>query len=285
MTKKGIIYCLLSITLLVYLLFAVNISDNIAAAAVCTDVKINVADNALSQFVTSDNVDKELGYASRKYPGQPIAKISTKDIEDKLNALSTIEKANCYRTADNNIVIDVVPMEPVARVFDPGNSYYINRSGKHLMASTRYKLDVPIVIRETTSAQGAETLTGMLDSIAANDAWNELVSALKIERNGDVTIVPTLSGHIINFGSPDNIDDKFGRLFEFYRRVMPVKGWNYYDTISVKYAGQIVGKIHPGSLVRKENEFKDEDYTEEIDLGTIAPDSTNVARELNPKIQ
>ena len=285
MTKKGIIYCLLSITLLVYLLFAVNISDNIAAAAVCADVKINVADNALSQFVTSDNVDKELRYASRKYPGQPIAKISTKDIEDKLNALSTIEKANCYRTADNNIVIDVVPMEPVARVFDPGNSYYINRSGKHLMASTRYKLDVPIVIRETTSAQGAETLTGLLDSIAANDAWNELVSALKIERNGDVTIVPSLSGHIINFGSPDNIDDKFGRLFEFYRRVMPVKGWNYYDTISVKYAGQIVGKIHPGSLVRKENEFKDEDYTEEIDLGTIAPDSTNVARELNPKIQ
>ena len=36
------------------------------------------------------------------------------------------------------------------------------------------------------------------------------------------------------------IENKFNRIKTFYKEVMPVKGWNYYDTISVKWRGQVV---------------------------------------------
>ena len=29
-------------------------------------------------------------------------------------------------------------------------------------------------------------------------------------------------------------------MLRFYREVLPVKGWNYYDTISVKWRGRVV---------------------------------------------
>jgi hypothetical protein len=36
------------------------------------------------------------------------------------------------------------------------------------------------------------------------------------------------------------IADKFSRLRKFYHEVMRIKGWDYYDTLSVKWRGRLV---------------------------------------------
>lgn len=283
MTKKGIIYCLLSILLTVYLILAIPFADTLAASTKCKGVDIRVEQNDMSDFVTSSAIDAELGYLSKLLPGKVTSEINIQQIENQLNALSNIESANCYRTASDRIVVDVVPMVPVARVFDPGISYYINKNGKRLTSGAKYKIDVPVIVRDDAKTLAPEKLTGLLEQIAANPSWNELVSVLKINDKGDVIIVPSISGHVVNFGTPDGAADKFKRLFEFYRQVMPIKGWNYYDVISVKYSGQVVATVRPGSAVKAINEYENEDLEEEIDLETIAPDST-LKSDLNPKI-
>jgi cell division protein FtsQ len=53
-------------------------------------------------------------------------------------------------------------------------------------------------------------------------------------------MVPCIRGHVINFGDTSRIKDKFDNLLTMYRQVMPYKGWNTYDTISVKFKGQVV---------------------------------------------
>ena len=56
----------------------------------------------------------------------------------------------------------------------------------------------------------------------------------------NVMIVPTVSGHVVNLGDVNNIENKFKKLLLFYRKVMPEKGWQTYDTISVKWNYQVV---------------------------------------------
>lgn len=283
MTKQGIIYCLLSVLLAVYLLFAVAIANSNAAVAPCRGVDINVERNAMSSFVTAADINAELDSVAFKAPGTPILGIDIQNLEDRLNALSTVERANCWRTTSDRLVIDVVPVVPVARVFDPSGSYYINRSGKHLTASTQYQIDVPVVVRDRIDGRKAETVIPLLEEIAGNTVWNRLVTAVRIDRRGDIIIVPSISGHVVNFGTPDNAADKFRRLFAFYRQVLPVKGWNCYDTISVKFAGQVVGKIRPGSIKTAGNEFRNEDFEEILNEETILSDSVKPT-EIKPKI-
>ncbi len=283
MTKQGIIYCLLSVLLAVYLLFAVAIANSNAATAPCRGVDINVERNAMASFVTPADINAELDSVAHKAPGTPILGIEIQQLENRLNALSTVERANCWRTASDRLIIDVVPVVPVARVFDPAGSYYINRSGKHLTANIRYQIDVPVIVRDRVDGRGAETVIPLLDEIAANPLWNRLVTAIRIDRRGDVIIVPAISGHVVNFGTPDNANDKFRRLFAFYREVLPVKGWNCYDTISVKFAGQIIGNIRPGSLHIAVNEFRNEDFEEILNEETIMSDSIKPS-EIKPKI-
>ena len=60
------------------------------------------------------------------------------------------------------------------------------------------------------------------------------------DRNHDIILVPVIRGHVVNFGDTSMVDDKFLRLRTFYRKVLPTVGWQHYDTIAVKWRGQVV---------------------------------------------
>ncbi len=285
LTKRGITLCLLSLMLTLYLVIALATAQGIAAEAPCNGVRISVSQNAMSPFVTPDDIDHELDGIVASADSMAAASYNLREMELRLGALSIIENVNCRRLANDVIAIDVVPMIPVARVFDNHGSYYINRAGKHLQASARYQIDVPVIITDNDSLTNADEIIPLLDRITENKMWSQLVSALKVDRGGDIFIVPAVSGHIVNIGDGSNIDDKMTRLFAFYNQVLDVKGWNYYDTISVKFANQVIGKIVPGRL--RKNVIDDDDLSfedEDIDIEIINQrDSVNVA-DIKPKI-
>ena len=63
---------------------------------------------------------------------------------------------------------------------------------------------------------------------------------MKQDSRGDIIIVPTIRGHVVNFGDTSMVADKFDRLRRFYRGVMPTVGWETYDTLAVKWRGRVV---------------------------------------------
>lgn len=286
LTKRGITLCILSLLLGIYLVVALTASQGMAAEAPCNGVRISVSQNEMSQFVTAEDIDLELGGITSGADTLAAAGFNLRDLEHRLGALSIIEQVNCHRLANDVIAIDVVPMVPVARVFDNTGSYYINKAGKHLTASPRYQIDVPVVIADHDSLPDAPAVISLIEQINGNPVWQQLVAELKIARNGDILIVPAVNGHIVNIGDGSNLDDKMKRLFAFYNEVLPVKGWNYYDTISVKFARQVVAKVMPGKMRHNEIDASDLEFEEgDIDIDIInARDSVTVGQ-IKPKIQ
>lgn len=284
LTKRGIILCIFSIALIIYLMVAIALSHKMATDAPCNGVKISVTQNELSQFVTAEDIDHELGGIVAAAKTMAASQINLKEIETRLNALSIIESVNCRRLANDEIAIDVDPMTPVARVFDNTGSYYINKAGKHLLASPRYQIDVPVIISESDSLPNVGSILPLLERIEGNEVWSQLVSALKVDNTGDIFIIPSITGHVVNIGDGSDIDDKMKRLFAFYNQVLEVKGWNYYDTISVKFSNQVIGRIIPSKMRNKTPDYSDLEFEEEIDVEMISErDSVNFT-DIKPKI-
>jgi cell division protein FtsQ len=72
---------------------------------------------------------------------------------------------------------------------------------------------------------------------------HKLIGQVYREKNGDFVLIPIVGDQKINLGtanSDEDVNDKFGRLLDFYKEAMPYEGWNKYSEISVKYEGQIV---------------------------------------------
>lgn len=244
MTKSSVIRCVLALLMLVYLAVMLPLAKGNAASRPYAGVQFAIADSLGTGFVNADDIRRE---CRRRFGGlDSISQhhIRLHEMERVLGALPQIESVNAAVLCNGELRLDIVPMSPVARVFDRNKSYYINRSGKRISASIDYHIDVPVVSGHFDSIHNPAQILPVLDYIKSNPDINNLVSAVNTDRNHDIILVPVIRGHVVNFGDTTMIADKFARLKSFYNKVMPVKGWDYYETISVKWRGQIVATRH-----------------------------------------
>ena len=279
MSRKSIIYLCATVLLAAYTVTAVALSRARAAAEPYTAVVIDVADSARSGFVTAADVDKALGGLRARARRTPRRRINTLKIERMLTALPNIEGARCVARNDGTLHLCVVPMQPVARVFDNGSSYYINASGKRISAELRYHIDVPVLVGTFGSEYPAQRLLPLLSYIASDSTANAMIATVTQEPDGNIILVPNIVGHVINFGDTSRVADKFARLRTFYRHVAPTKGWATYDTIAVKWRDRIVA-------TRRHKELApipiptDEDQTGILDLDDNEPAPEDISPEI-----
>ncbi len=262
MTKDGIIKCLMTLILVVYLVFAISFTSHLASIDTFKGVEINVRDNMSRKFVSAADIDMELDSISGWITSLSHDSLDTYQIEKRLTEKDNLEKANCVVLNDGSLRIDVVPMIPVARVFDnSGYNYYINRGGKKMKASIRYSMDVPVITGNFTGRNTPELAFPLLDYLNTDPDMAAFTSSINIARNSDVILVPSIKGHVVNMGDSTDLPNKIARLKVFYKKVLPVKGWEYYDTISVKWRGQVVAKRRD-----KRPEYNELRVEEHIDL-------------------
>ena len=200
MTRQGVIYLLLSVVLSAYLLIASGAARSMAAAAPCCGVEIKVRDNAMSRFVTPDDIDHELGGIKAAADSMSMGDFDLLAIEQHLTELPNIEQAHCRRLNDDRLLIDIEPMVPVARVYDNGKVYYISEKGKQLTASKRYRIEAPVIVGRFDSVNSPVKVVPLIKAVANNADWKSLVDYYQVNSKGDIFIVPRLTGHLINFG-------------------------------------------------------------------------------------
>ena len=134
---------LTAIMLLAYLVAALVISSEASAERRCAGMRIAVNDTTEMKFVTAPELARELGEIPSRAKGMRILDIDTDSIERILSRVDKIESARAVKLSDGYVLVSVDPMRPVARVFDGGKSYYINKEGKRISADARYHIDVP----------------------------------------------------------------------------------------------------------------------------------------------
>lgn len=282
MTKKGVIRCLMALLLAAYVGVAVVMANRAQAREKCAGFDIRIAKTEGSRdFVTENEVKRLLKEWHMDATDRTASSVNLQNIEQRLCRVVNIESAMAQRMPDNTIRLTIVPMIPVARVFDfKGNSYYINRDGKRLTANARYHLDVPVISGNFDSIHSPAALIPLVEKLHNDSAWNAITSQVMVDpHTRDIILVPLIRGHVVNLGDTSAISDKLDRVMAMYRKVMPLKGWEFYDTISVKWAGQVVATRRVKSIPEPAVRFDQEGEIEEEDVNSmlVATDSDTTA--------
>lgn len=227
---------------------------------------VEVVDPEGVGFVTAEEMTRELEPVLGDLTARRLSAINLDSLQLYISGLDKIERAEVMRLNNNRLRIRVVPLVPVARVWNSGGgSYYVNREGKRIKASRRFHLDVP----QIAGSCDAVGLLPLLDFLNEDRDAGQLITMIQPRDTANIILVPAIRGHVINLGEARNIPDKFRRLRRFYSEVLPVKGWEHYDTISLKWDGQIVATRRNGKLPDLSVALIDELEHEEIDLATI----------------
>lgn len=245
-------------------------ANQVASKHVCTGITIEVVGNAVMDSVVRHGVQEELRHYPYKLVGMPLHGLNTADVERYLSRSNNFESVNCMVSSRGQLIIRIEPLVPVMRVFYGDNSYYINRAGKHIVSNAEFYSEVPVVTGRFSRGFSPEEILPLVNYVKKDPMLSELVSMINAESRNNLILIPRIRGHVVNFGDTTRLDEKKRMLAMFYRNVMPYKGWEEYDTISVKYRGQVVATRRDKSKLNHAEEYEEEVDLEEATLPTVA---------------
>jgi cell division protein FtsQ len=180
---------------------------------------------------------------------KPLTDFNLSGLEKVLKTHAWIKNAELFFDNQDVLHVLVTEKEPVVRVFTKnGATFYLDSAGKKmpLLQNTNIRLAVVTNFPDykNASAKDSALVNGLKDLIAfinANEFWKAQIAQVDVTEDYHFELIPTVGNHIIRFGSGENVEDKFKRLYVFYQQVLSKTGFDKYRIVDVQYADQIVG--------------------------------------------
>lgn len=127
MEKKTMIKLVMTVVLTVYLVVAMSMTRSRSLSDVYKGLDIVVTDSLNTRFVSAADISRECGDLTTRIDSVARGSLDINDLEMRLARMPEIEHANVAELNNGRLLVEVTPMIPVARVFEPsGRSYYIN---------------------------------------------------------------------------------------------------------------------------------------------------------------
>lgn len=277
---KTVCKWIICVLLLAYVAVAYAFGRQENSLRKCTGIDLRIEGSTLPDSVLRQGVASQLSGYGRPLKGERIDEINLQSLENYLGQFSNFEWVECSFNPDNRLRITVAPISPEVRVFTTeGKSYYINRSGKRINADAEFFVDVPVLIAAPGTEKHYGAALSVIRYVSSDAELNSLISGFKIDGPNDIILIPRINGHMINFGDSTRQADKKAAIMTAYRKILVAKGWNTYDTVSVKFRGQVVATRRNKSASIHGPQIEEEEDLEEATLPDIAQITTEHSTE------
>ena len=211
-------------------------------ATVCSEVKIDIAQDKGDGFLNPGEVKRLLERQSLYPLAQPMQFVSTRSIEEVLMKSPFVDEAQCYKTQSGHVCIQLRQRLPLLHVMaDNGERYYLDDHGE-ILPATGLTLDLIVATGIISRKYAREVLAPLAITLHDDAFWQNQIVQLNVLGDGTLELVPRVGDHVVYLGAPTDIPQKLDRLRKFYKYGLSQAGWNRYERISVEFGNQIICK-------------------------------------------
>ena len=182
----------------------------------------------------------------------PRGEVKVAEIEAGLRENPYVKDAEVFKQLNGNVVAELELRKPLARVlYEDGSGFYLDQDYRKLDLSSRYSANVilvrgldfePLMPRDTIDNPQISDLREFLEYVDGDDFLRSQISEVVMDDDGELTLYSEVGDLVIEFGTPDRIEDKFDNMKLFFDKVLNQVGWDQYEEISLKYRGQVVAR-------------------------------------------
>ena len=206
----------------------------------CSKVQIQVDTEGDLFFINTEMVEEMIFSKEDSLIGKAYEDINIYLLEEFVNEHPNIKKAELYLTLDGTLAIDVKQREPLVRVFEGNESYYLDEEMNHLALSDQYSARVLLVYWDEITVSRIAILDSLIDLIDSDKFLKAQITAIAFDENNELVLYPRVGDHKIIFGLLGDFKNKFEKLKVFYRQGLGKVGWDRYSMINLKYHTQVV---------------------------------------------
>lgn len=245
----------------IYVAATVSFVADRQSRLVCGQIEVRIVDSLQNGFVSEKNILALLEKRGVGLIGKNFKLINLQAVESVIENYPPVEKADIFKTVSGKLMIEIKQRNPILRVIDANNeSYYIDDKGFIMKLNGNYTSRVIIANGYIKSNFQLSKKTNVLDLgkkaggkrvimaelyklaqfITDHKFWNAQVQQIFVNASGDFELIPRVGSHIILFGDGQDCENKFDNLMSLYQNGLPATGWNKYETINLKYKGQVI---------------------------------------------
>lgn len=215
----------------------------------CTGVEIEIREVKNNLFADKNDIRGMLTHMMPEIKGRKLTEFNLRKMEQTLEGNIWIENAELFFDNDEQLQVKIKEREPIARIFTTGNkSYYVDKDFVRLPLSTRISANVPVFTNcpldktkwNSTDSLLLQQIKSISEWISADPFWSAQIEQINCTSAQTFELSPQLGNHVILLGDGYNLEQKFRKLYIFYKEVLSNLGWDTYSAINVQYRGQVV---------------------------------------------
>jgi cell division protein FtsQ len=237
---KKILGILAALVVLAYLIFAIVQFSGEPGTQKCREVVIQVMDSTDRQYVSAPEVMKLLQLNNLGLVGQRLDQIRYRRVEYVVSVMRMVRRVECFSTNSGKVVIQIWQYSPILRVMQEQGNFYVDATGQRLEISFNSAANVLVASGSIRDSVYIRRLYRMAVLLRKDPFWDAQIVQIFVKPNGEWILVPRVGDYEIEFGLPNDVEDKLERLKLFYEKALPKAGWEKYSSISVKYRKQII---------------------------------------------
>ncbi|MBX2895757.1 MAG: cell division protein FtsQ [Cyclobacteriaceae bacterium] len=238
---------------LVALSILIAFSEQRRDGLVCKNITIEIDNIRENHFMDEADVLKLVTVSAPSIIGSNLGSIDLRTIEKKLKQDKHIRDAELYGDLKGNLIVKVELRRPLARIVQSdAPDAYIATDGAVMPVSDKYTARVMLISGAYTKQllewenlnqkEEGKKLLALIAFIQDNKFWKAQVAQLDISSHGKITMLPQVTGQLVEFGKADDFENKFRKLMIFYKEILPTRGWTRYNRINLEYEGQIIAE-------------------------------------------
>jgi len=211
-------------------------------------VAIHIRNDKKYHFIEQKEImDLVINHRKIDIEHTPLSKLDLHTMEKVLLADPWVASAEVYMDNERILHFYITQRIPVARIFQQDkSSYYLDTTmsimplSKNYFYYTTVVTNVPELKDDSSSAVMKKQIVSLVRKIQSDSFWNNQVSQVIVDSAGTFELVPVLGDQRILFGDINGMKDKFDNLFAFYKNVLNKIGWDKYETLDLRFKGQVI---------------------------------------------
>ncbi len=229
------------------LIFVIVMGATIADSKerLCNNVYIKIDHENGLFFLNEEDINASLfSFYNQDLKGALMRSVDFADIEEKLEAIPFIQRAEIYTGMQGAVHVDVRQRQPLVRIVNNlGVSYYLDVNGEKMPLSSKFTARVVVATGSIENSDTSDVLSSLLKLcryVSEDEFWKAQFEQINVTESGEFELIPKLGNHIIRFGKMEEMESKLHKLMIFYKEVLKNFDAEDYRIINLKFNDQIV---------------------------------------------
>jgi cell division protein FtsQ len=238
--KKKILITIGLLAILGYAVFAISTFSYKSDKQICKKVEVLIKDSTQLRFISEKEIILFLEEKNLNPIGLNMQSANIENIEKILKTQLRIKNVECYKTPSGTVRIEITQREPILRIMNNGQGYYIDKDGEIMPVSSNFTAYVPVASGSINEAFAKGVLYKFALFLRENAFWNAQIEQIYVDLNQEIELIPRVGNQIILLGKFDDYEFKLNKLLSLYKNGFSRTGWNCYRQINLKYDNQVV---------------------------------------------